>query len=105
MWIQLPVWRGADLTRRQRAAWIAGFALMALAIGPGLIGQLQLAWQQHCLDRKLRALEQMYSELLKEQERLLSDPVYVEGLTRSTFKLAKPGELVVPLATSSSKSH
>ena len=69
----------------------------ALVFGPGLAHQLWLSWKQYKLDRELRNLQAAHQALVKEHERLTSDSVYVEGLIRSTFKVAKPGELVVPL--------
>jgi len=80
----------------KRKTRILGLAVAAAVIfGPGCFYLLQMAWQQHQLDRQTRDLERIRQRLVEEQERLVSDPVYVEGLIRSTFKLAKPGELVV----------
>ena len=71
--------------------------MLVLCFGPGLYSQIRLAWQQRVVDRRLRDVQVEHARLLAERERLESDPVYVEGLIRSTFKVAKPGELVVPL--------
>ncbi len=38
-----------------------------------------------------------------EQQQLMSNPIYVEGLIRSTFKVAQPDEYVVPLNDRSSR--
>ncbi len=48
------------------------------------------------MHRRLQQLEAFHRALTEEQQRLTSDPVYVEGLIRSTFKVAKPNELVIP---------
>jgi cell division protein FtsB len=58
---------------------------------------LRLSVQRHRLDRRLAELDARHEALLQEQTRLESDPTYVEGLIRSTFKWAKPGEYVIPL--------
>ena len=79
--------------------------LLALAIfGPGAYQWARLSLEQRQLDRRLAALTAEQDRLTHEQTRLESDPAYVEGLIRSTFKLSRPGELVVPLDSSPS-SH
>ena len=81
-----------------RNPWIRVVAVVAiLAFGPGLLHLLHVSWQQRVADRKLRKLEAAHRALVSEQERLTNDPVYVEELARSTFKVSKPGELVVPI--------
>ncbi len=85
-----------QLTTRTR--WIAGLGLLALVLfGPGLSHLVRLSLVERRLDRRLAALAARRNELTQEQQRLESDPAYVEGLIRSTFKLAQPGELVIPL--------
>ena len=71
--------------------------LMVLAFGPGLWTQVRMTWRQRMLDRQLQALRVRKEMLEHEKARLTSDSIYLEGKVRSTFKLAKPGELVVPL--------
>ena len=81
-----------------RNSWLRAVAVIAiLAFGPGLLHLLQISWQQRAMDRKLRRLEAAHRALVSEQDRFTNDPVYVEELARSTFKVAKPGELVVPI--------
>ena len=76
--------------------------LLALAVfGPGAYQWVRLSLEQRQLDRQLAALTAEQERLTKEQARLESDPAYVEGLIRSTFKLSRPGEYVVPLESSS----
>lgn len=88
----------------KRTAWLVGISGAALLFGPGLIQLARLSWQRRVLDRDVRRLEAAHAALLQERGRLTSDAVYVEGLIRSTFKVAKPGELVVPLG-SDENSH
>jgi len=76
-----------------------------IVFGPGLAQWLWMAWRQHVMDQRLRALEQRHQELEAEHERLTSDPAYLEGKIRSTFKVAKPGEWVVPLDSESSSNR
>ena len=73
--------------------------IVLLCMAPGLAELASLSLKQYQLDRQLAQLTAQEQALLAEQERLQRDPVYVEGLIRSTFKYAKPGELVIPLET------
>jgi|GEM_PF-2923426 len=79
-------------------------AVGTLLLGPGLGHWAQLSWQERLMNRRLRELELIRKTLTEEYDRLSSDPVYMEGLVRSTFKVAKPGELVVPLEASTKSS-
>ena len=90
------------------AAWHARTVrLIAIALvvifGPGLAQWVSLSWRQHLMDRRLRELEARSQALTTEHDRLTSDPAYVEGKIRSTFKVAKPNELVVPLESEPSR--
>lgn len=84
--------------RTRRRSWLiaAGVAGSAL-FGPGLYELARLSLRQWRLDRRLAELSGRREQLTQERDRLQSDPAYVEGLIRSTFKVARPGELVVPL--------
>lgn len=87
----------ATTSRKPRAAVII---VVALAVfGPGLYHLARLSWQQRALAHRLRELEARTEALHDKHQRLQTDPVYVEDRIRSTFKVAKPGELVVPLET------
>jgi cell division protein FtsB len=57
----------------------------------------RLSWEQRRLDRQLAQLKAAHAQLTAEETRLRTDPAYVEGLIRTTFKYAKPGEFVIPL--------
>ena len=61
--------------------------------------------QQHRLDRQLARLQAAHAQLTVEEARLRSDPAYVEGLIRTTFKYAQPDELVIPLDAGASKGR
>jgi len=82
----------------QRSAWLVWLSAAGTVLfGPGLIQQIQLAVRRHAVAQERARLEASHQALLEERQRLTSDPVYVEDRVRSTFKVAKPGELVVPL--------
>ena len=82
--------------RRRRVA--LGASLVALLLfGPGLYQMARLSIEQHRLDRRIATLDAAHERLEQRAARLESDPAYVEGLIRTTFKLAKPGEVVIPL--------
>ena len=81
-----------------KSRWIAGLSLVGLILfGPGLLQGTWLSVKQWRLERRLRELKAQHERLSAEQARLVSDPTYVEGLIRTTFKVAQPGEYVVPL--------
>ena len=93
------------MDRRQARLIRAGALIAALVIGPGAAQLAWMSWRQHRLTRQQHRLEALYQRLAQEQHRLTHDPVYVEGLVRSTFKVAKPDELVVPLDSDPSASR
>ena len=81
-----------------RARWALTVGLLGLMVfGPGMYHLARLCLMQWRLDRRLADLSARQDQLTQEQERLQSDPTYLEGLVRSTFKVAKPGEYVIPL--------
>ena len=91
------------IDQRKRRRLTMGVAVLAAAVfGPGLLQLVRLSWEQHQLDRRLAQLGLEHEQLTQEEHRLQTDPTYIEGLIRSTFKLAKPGELVIPLESSPS---
>ena len=85
------------MNRRARPVLVWGVWLTAIVFGPGLYQLLRLTWTQWRLDRQLSRLSIQQEQLRAEQARLQSDPVYIEGRIRSTFKVAQPGEVVIPL--------
>ena len=88
----------------KRTRWILGVSVIGLVLfGPGLYEWVRLSLMQRRLDRRLAELAAQHERLAKEQERLQSDPTYLEGLIRSTFKLSQPGEYVIPLEPSPSR--
>ena len=91
------------MSHRSRRSWGLGMTLAgAVLFGPGLAALIRLSWEQRRLDRQLAALTTRQEQLATEQERLEQDDAYVEGLIRTTFKLAQPGEYVIPLTSSES---
>ena len=74
----------------------ASFAALVL-FGPNLFRLARLSFEQRQLDRRLAELAVERDQLNQEQKRLQSDPTYVEGLIRSTFKVSGAGEYVIPL--------
>lgn len=85
------------MEKRQARLIALGALVTALMVGPGAAQWAWLSWKQHRLTRQQRQAHERYQRLIQEQHRLTHDPVYVEGLIRSTFKVARPDELVVPL--------
>ena len=78
--------------------WALPLGLLGLLVfGPGMVHLARLSLMQRALDRRLAALSARQEQLRQEQARLQSDPTYLEGLIRSTFKVAKPGEVVIPI--------
>ena len=56
-----------------------------------------LSRQERQLDRQLEVLRAERERLTAEEQRFQTDPGYVEGLIRSTFKHARRDEYVIPL--------
>jgi len=84
--------------RDPRRRWALWLGLMGLVLfGPGLYEWVRLSLAQWRLDRQVAELEERHEALTQERQRLESDPSYVEGLIRSTFKVAAKGEIVIPL--------
>jgi hypothetical protein len=84
--------------RRKRLALGVGVGLAGLALfGPEGLQLARQAFLHWTTGRRLSQLEAERERLLAERERLERDPVYVEGLIRTTFKWAQPDEYVIPL--------
>lgn len=83
--------------RRIRKLLIISSCLFVIIIGPSFVNWTKLSFEERALDRQLSELDARWESLTKEHERLESDPAYVEGLVRTTFKYGKPGEYVVKL--------
>ena len=81
-----------------KSRWIPGASLAGLILfGPGLFQLAGLSLKRWRLDRRLRVLTLRQEQLRAQQARLESDPAYLEGLIRTTFKVAQPGEYVIPI--------
>jgi len=88
-----------------RTRWVVGVSLLgAVLFGPGLVEWIRLSFKQRRLDHQLAELSTRREELAREQTRLESDSVYVESLIRTTFKLSKPGEYVIPIDSPASRT-
>ena len=89
----------------KRTRWIVGLVgvLAVVLIGPASVDWIRLSLRQRQIDRQLEALKQERARLLAQQARLQTDPTYVEGLIRSTFKQARRGEYVIPMESTSSR--
>ena len=89
----------------QRPRWLLSLGLVAMVLfGPGAVWLLRMEIRQHQLDRQLARLKAQQEQLAAEEARLRSDPAYVEGLIRTTFKFARPDELVIPLEEKESQA-
>ena len=82
--------------------WALGVGAIGLVVfGPGAYQMVRMSLMQRQLDGQLASLSAEHERLVEEQERLHSDPTYVEGLIRTTFKVSQPGEYVIPLKNQS----
>ena len=89
----------------KRTRWLLGLGIAVLVLfGPGAFWLLRMEIRQRQLDRQLARLKVQQEQLAAEEARLRSDPAYVEGLIRTTFKFAKPDELVIPLEEEESQA-
>ena len=87
---------------RRWMPWVIGSAVI---FGPGAVAQVQAGWWEYQLSKQVRELRVARAELSEERTRLESDPVYVEGLIRTTFKVANPDEVVVILGDDTTPAH
>ena len=78
--------------------WVAAGVAAGVVFGPGAVEWVALSMKQRRLARRVEALSIRPQQLQEERARLESDDAYVEGLIRSTFKVARRGEYVVPLS-------
>ena len=88
-----PAPRGTP-ARKRRQPYLLLLGLV-MVFGPGGLQLLRLSAIQWRLNRRVAALSAHREQLQREQQRLQSDPTYIEGLIRSTFKVARPGEYVI----------
>jgi hypothetical protein len=88
---------------RTRKRWLPWMAALLFGFGPGMVAQVQAAWWEHRLSKQIAELRTVREELSEERQRLENDPVYVEGLIRTTFKVANPDEVVVLLDADTSR--
>ena len=82
---------------KRKIKLIAIGVLGVLLFGSGLFNLAVLSFKNRREEAKIKRLEAQYEKLIDERDRLKNDPTYVEDLARSTFKVAKPGEIVVPI--------
>jgi cell division protein FtsB len=87
---------------RTRRALALGIVAVAALFAPFAVQITSASLEEWRLDRRLAQVSRERKQLIEERRRLNDDPTYVEGLIRSTFKLAKPGEIVIPLPSSAS---
>ena len=88
--------------KRPSRRLITALVIFGALFGPGVFDLACIMAKQHKLDQQLADLASRKEQLASEQKRLESDPGYMEGLIRSTFKWSHPGELVVPLSSKNS---
>ncbi len=85
-----PIRRGILLS-------LIGLAGTLGIFGPGLWELARLSRLQRSWDLRLSQLASERKRLVIEEQRLRSDPTYVEGWIRTTFKQTRPGEYIISL--------
>jgi len=68
-------------------------------LGRSAIDYVRLSFQERRLNRQLERVQSRHEDLIKRRERFQSDPAYVEGLIRSTFRQARKDEYVISLSS------
>ncbi len=84
----------------RHAPIVAALLLVGLAFGRDAVAWVSLTQQRQALDRQLEQIASERAHLAKLEDKFKNNPVYVEDLIRSTFKVAAPGEIVIPLSSS-----
>lgn len=81
-----------------RIAWIAVAILVVVGVIfmflPQIEQQRELQRKEAQLQEEVRLEEELLQHLKRQQERLRSDPRFIEKIAREEFGLAKPGETV-----------
>ncbi len=85
-----------------RISWIAliilGVILLAAMFWPQIRHYRELQRKEAALAADIRMEEEILKHLKAQQERLKSDPRFVEKIAREELKLAKPGETIFKFA-------
>lgn len=85
-----------------RAAWIALGVLFVVgavaAFAPPIRQYRELRRMEADLQEEIRLKEELLHHLKQQQERLQSDPEFVEKIAREELGLARPGETVYKFA-------
>lgn len=68
--------------------------IICLLFSPPLFKLMELKYQCRQIEQQISALRQSNTVLLKEKEKLLSDPQYVEEVAREKMNMAREGEIV-----------
>jgi cell division protein FtsB len=86
------------MSRRLRAALLAGAALLVLGYGGQAAFRVwEMRREVEAAERELAALRSEADRLATAIERLRSDPEYIERVAREALGLVKPGEQVLKL--------
>lgn len=73
---------------------VLGLILLGVIFIPGYLKIKRLARQNRELERQIKETKQANRRLEEEQEKLESDPVYLEKVAREKLGLAKEGEII-----------
>jgi len=73
---------------------VLGLILLGVIFIPGYLKIKRLVRQNRELERQIKETKQANRRLEEEQEKLESDPVYLEKVAREKLGLAKEGEII-----------
>jgi len=73
---------------------VLGLILLGVIFIPGYLKIKRLVRQNRELERQIKETKQANRRLEEEQEKLESDPVYLEKVLREKLGLAKEGEII-----------
>lgn len=73
---------------------VLGLILLGVIFIPGYLKIKRLLRQNRELERQIKETKQANRRLEEEQEKLESDPVYLEKVLREKLGLAKEGEII-----------
>lgn len=72
----------------------AGLALLGFIFMPGYLRIKRLVRQNRELEERIEEIKKDNKRLAQEQEKLRSDPLYLEKVAREKLGVAKEGEIV-----------
>lgn len=82
---------------KKKVIWVIflASALLIMIFLPGISRYHQLKARKAKLDERIEKLKKLEADLRQQQEKLKSDPTYIEKVAREKLQVTKKGETIV----------